>query len=93
MSDLLITFLGRVPNTSTGYRTTTYEFDDGSITNPVAFFGWSLQQRIKARRVMILGTSGSMWDHLFELDIDFGKDNENERLELAEAVETQSVTQ
>ncbi len=93
MSDLLITLLGRVPNTDSGYRTTVYEFDDGFKTESVAFFGWSLQQRLKSKRVVILGTSGSMWDHLFELDIDFGGAYEQERLELADLVEQQSVTQ
>lgn len=63
----LLSFLGRAPKTEAdGYRTTTYEFADGSKTKPVSFFGWPLIERLQPERVIILGTSGSMWDHLLE---------------------------
>lgn len=89
----LLTFLGRVPKTEKGYRTTAYAFPDGRFTDPVAFFGWSLQQRIRARRLVILGTNGSMWDHLFEGDLDLESENEEERLALIQACAEKRVGQ
>jgi len=91
--DLLITFLGKTPKGETGYRETVYTFSDERTTSDdkekTAFFGWSLQNRIKAKRVLVLGTETSMWDHLFE------KDNLMEQYEtLSEQLEyNQPVTQ
>lgn len=93
MNTTLICFLGRAPKDTHGYRTTKYLFEDGSNTQPVAFFGWTLQQRIKPSRMVILGTAGSMWDHLFEADNDFGEQAAEERLALMEACEQKAVTQ
>ncbi|BCX88934.1 hypothetical protein MIN45_P1304 [Methylomarinovum tepidoasis] len=87
----LITFLGWVPKGENGYRTTVYEFPDGSRTGSVAFFGWPLQERLQAERLVILGTAGSMWDHLFEGDLDLGNEAEATRLKLVEAVEGKAV--
>jgi CRISPR-associated Csx2 family protein len=89
----LISFLGRVPKTEAGYRKTRYEFPDGQQTDSVAFFGWALLKRLNAQRLVILGTAGSMWDHLFESDIDLGSQNDEERLALMEAVGAQTVQQ
>ncbi|GIX30357.1 MAG: CRISPR-associated protein [Porticoccaceae bacterium] len=44
-------------------------------------------------RLVVLGTAGSMWDHLFEGDVDLGAEAEEERLALVEAVERQAVEQ
>jgi len=41
----------------------------------------------------VLGTSGSMWDHLFEGDIQHGARGEAQRLRLMEAVEAREVPQ
>ena len=68
MSCILLTFLGRVPKNEQGYRLTRYDYGDGRDEPPTAFFGWSLQQRLTPDRMVILGTAGSMWDHLFEGD-------------------------
>lgn len=68
MPHVLLTFLGRVPKTEAGYRPTCYDFGDGRQEPPTAFFGWSLQRRLTPDRLVILGTAGSMWDHLFEGD-------------------------
>lgn len=88
----LITFLGRVPRNQQGqYRQTVYDFEDGTRSEPVAFLGWALQQRLDVQRVVILGTSGSMWDHLFEGDLDLGDAAEVERTALMEAVEQKAV--
>jgi CRISPR-associated Csx2 family protein len=88
----LITFLGRSPKGENGYRKTHYQFDDGA-SDEVAFFGWSLARRIEPGRLIILGTSGSMWDHLFEGDLELGDAEESRRLELVSAVEDQAVTE
>lgn len=92
MTTTLLTFLGRVPSNEKGYRTTSYDFGDGTRTEPVAFFGWPLQQRLEAERLVIMGTAGSMWDHLFEKDISFGQEAEARRIRLMEAVEKKAVT-
>jgi len=94
----LITFLGRTPkHEGSGYRRTTYDFGDGQLTDPVAFFGWVLRERLEKKvgldRVVILGTRGSMWDHLFEQDLQLGDLHEEQRLELFEAVERKEVDQ
>ncbi len=94
--DLLITFIGRTPKNAEGYRKTTYDFGINSAEDneESAFFGWTLQKRIKAKKVLILGTETSMWDHLFEQDIDLGDTLEKERMNLMEAVENnQPITQ
>ncbi len=93
MARVLMTFLGRTPKGETGYRTTRYDFGDGAAEDPVAFFGWTLQKRLQPEKMVILGTAGSMWDHLTEVDFDFGALAEDERLALAEKVEQQQVTE
>lgn len=90
MSNTLITFLGRTPRTEQGYRTTRYDFGDGSPQEH-AFFGWALHQRLRPKRMVILGTAGSMWDHLFEGDVDLGDREEADRMVLMEAVDAKSV--
>ena len=93
MPTTLVTFLGRVPRDQHGsYRPTVYRFPDGSESAPVAFFGWELVRRVCPARLVVLGTAGSMWDHLFEGDHDFGAEAEEARLALAAAVEVQAVT-
>lgn len=91
MPKVLLTFLGRVPKTESGYRPTRYDFGDGNDEPPTAFFGWSLQRRLRPDRLVILGTAGSMWDHLFEDNAAFG-DADDAALELIGAVEGQCVT-
>ena len=91
MAHTLISFLGRVPGQVASYRTTTYSFN-GVPDEPTAFIGWSLRRRLTPDRLVILGTAGSMWDHLFEKDIDLGTVAEDERLALQEATENRTVT-
>ena len=86
MSTTLISFLGRTQKGEKGYRLTRYDFGDGSEQGEYAYFGWPLAQRIQPDHFVILGTSGSMWDHLFETDHNFGEQYEEERLQLVEAV-------
>lgn len=92
MTHTLISFLGRVPKGENGYRPTRYSFD-GEPGEPTAFIGWSLCRRLKPDRLVILGTTGSMWDHLFEKDIALGAEAEDERLALQEATDTKTVTE
>jgi len=92
MTHTLITFLGRTPKGQTGYRKTRYRFPDGIETPETAFIGWSLHERLYPDRMVILGTSGSMWDYLVE-SIPLGDAGEAERLELQEATENKAVTQ
>ena len=89
----LISFLGRVPRSEAGYRKTRYLFPDGRQTEELAFFGWALRKRLSSNRLIILGTAGSMWDHLFEVDINLGSQHDEERLALIEAVSAQDVQQ
>lgn len=91
MSQTLISILGRVSKTETGYRRTTYTFD-GEPDEPTAFIGWSLRRRFQPNRVVILGTAGSMWDHLFEADFELGAEAEKERERLIDATESKSVS-
>ncbi|MGV6817460.1 MAG: TIGR02221 family CRISPR-associated protein [Thiotrichales bacterium] len=94
MPTTLITFLGRVKKEEEGaYRCTSYSFPDGNNPEPLAFFGWALLERIKPDNLVVLGTDGSMWDHLFEGDIDLGGHSEEERTALIDAVENQAVRQ
>jgi len=91
MSSTLITFIGRTQKTE-GYRKTVYSID-GHLQPPSEFLGFNLMQYLKPDRMVILGTASSMWDHLFERDINFGNKYEDARLELTEAVEKNQVTQ
>lgn len=88
----LISFLGRVPIRDGHYRSTDYYFEDGTVDHS-AFFGFSLQRRVLPDHLVILGTKGSMWDHLFERDMQLGDAAEDERLALVEAVADKLVTQ
>ena len=66
MTHALITFLGRTARDKTeGYRETTYQFPDGT-SEETAVLGWNLAERLEPDLVIILGTSGSMWDFLAE---------------------------
>ncbi|MCF7992147.1 MAG: TIGR02221 family CRISPR-associated protein [Thiohalocapsa sp.] len=91
MSKVLLTFLGRVAKTERGYRLAKYDFGDGTVEAPTAFFGWSLQRRLAPDRLVILGTAGSMWDYLFEGEEEFAKGGAAS-MALLEAVEHKRVT-
>jgi CRISPR-associated Csx2 family protein len=86
----LITFLGkgRVDNT-TGYRVARYRFPDG-WEDRTAYFGLALARWLDAKRLILLGTSASMWDVLIEHLATAG-DEEALRIELMDAVATGRV--
>lgn len=66
MSSTLISFLGRVPKdaNSRAYSETSYRFSE-DVLRRSAYFGFSLLEEVRPERFVVLGTSGSMWDHLF----------------------------
>ncbi len=85
----LISFLGK--NTSdkqTGYRTANYHFADGK-PRKVPFFGMGLLDYAKPDKLILLGTTGSMWDVFF----DHQQTDDEATLALVEAVATQTVSQ
>ncbi len=66
MTRALITFLGRTPKTEDGYRKTSYIFPDGEKGAGTALFASQLIERIEVDEIIILGTTGSVWDCLFK---------------------------
>lgn len=60
MTHTLISFLGKAAQS---YRKATYDFGDGQ-RQETAFFGLGLTRHIKPDRLVVLGTTGSMWDVL-----------------------------
>ncbi len=88
MSHTLISFLGKSQRTDGRYRTATYNFGEG-VTRTTSFFSMGLKEVINPDKLIILGTSGSMWDVLCgELSQD-----ENDLEVLMAAVDTNTVTQ
>ncbi|MDT8410433.1 MAG: TIGR02221 family CRISPR-associated protein [Wenzhouxiangellaceae bacterium] len=86
--NVLVSLLGKI-NRSSGYPTKTYRFDDGYSAR-AAFLGWVLQQRLQPDHLIIIGSSTSMWDHLFEGDLDFADRSEDLRMELMNLCENGS---
>ena len=87
MSHTLISFLGKSQRTDGRYRTATYDFGEG-VTRTTSFFSMGLKEVINPDKLIILGTSGSMWDVLCgELSQD-----ENDLEALMAAVDTNTVT-
>lgn len=86
----LISFLGkgRLDARRTGYQETTYRFS-ADFARSVAWFGLFLAEHLKPQRLILVGTSGSMWDVFFERQ---GNDDD-EVLRLMEATESETVTQ
>lgn len=61
MTHTLVTVLGKA--VAGNYREATYEFEGGSRRTS-RFFGLELCRHVRPDRLVILGTSGSMWDNL-----------------------------
>jgi CRISPR-associated Csx2 family protein len=85
MTNILISFLGKAQKGGQ-YREANYDFS--GKTETARFFSQALNKIIKPERLIILGTSGSMWDVWCE---NLGQ--ETQWLELSEAVENDTVTQ
>lgn len=84
----LISFLGKGRYEKGGYRTANYRFGP-DFSREVPFFGMALAEYLKPQRLILVGTSGSMWDVFFERES--GQHDES-LLELIDAVETDAVT-
>lgn len=83
----LISFLGKGRYEKDGYRTAKYRFD-GAFMREVPFFGLALTDYLKPDRLILVGTSGSMWDVFFERE---SSQSDESLLELIEAVESDAV--
>lgn len=83
----LISFLGKGRYESNGYRTAHYRFDE-NFSREVPFFGLALDEYLSPSRLILVGTSGSMWDVFFERE---ASEHDDTLLELIEAVESDAV--
>lgn len=90
MTHTLIGFLGKSQKRDGCYSTANYDFDGHIETTQ--FFSLGLNNVIKPDRLVILGTSGSMWDVLFDSLVDV-QEYEDQKLALIEAVQADQVTQ
>ena len=63
----LITILGKARKKDGGdYTSARYDFGDGREPIETKYLGLALQQRLQSDTLIVLGTSGSMWDNLFD---------------------------
>ena len=105
MANVLITTLGKArpsndrQNVHGRYRTLRYDFGEGKISAPTAFFGKALfdylsDKGIAIDKIVILGTSGSMWDAWLEVydTAQMFFDNEKLATELQRKVEVDDVS-
>jgi CRISPR-associated Csx2 family protein len=90
MTHSLISFLGKSQKRDGLYSTANYDFEGHVETT--RFFSLGLKNVIKPDRLIILGTSGSMWDVLFESFAE-APQYEEQKLLLIDAVEHDRVTQ
>lgn len=80
----LISLLGKAAK---GYSTANYVFDDHTVrTEP--FFGMALLEQAKPDRLILAGTTGSMWDVFFEHQ----QTDDEATLALIDAVANQTVS-
>src|SRR5699024_4234768 len=92
MFTTLISFLGN-SRQSGDYQRVRYYYQ-GRLQDSVTYIGYALHKILQPERFVILRTAGSMWDHLFESDLQLDHQREEERLTLMESVEdTKHVTQ
>lgn len=87
--DTIISFLGK-GQSGNGYRSANYQFSDGEVASNVPYLGLVLTQKIKPKKLVLLGTNSSMWD----VFIDGQKLESDEILtQLMEAVDQKAVDQ
>jgi len=97
MDKVLISFLGkgRTKDGQRDYAINSYQFaDDTQIKTK--FIGLALYEQLKPQKLVIFGTSGSMWDVLIEdgyLKSFDGNDLMEERTKLMEASDQNEVTE
>lgn len=88
MTQTLISFLGKSHlDAKTGYRTTVYDIHGEHKETP--FFGLALAEVIQPQKLILIGTSGSMWDVFFE----HSKVEDEHVLALIDAVAENRVTE
>jgi len=91
VSHTLISFLGKARKGDGGkYRTANYDFEGGSKTTQ--FFGLGLSEVIKPDTLIVLGTTGSMWDVFYEAFAESEQQTDH-WLALSESVENNAVTE
>ena len=90
----LVTILGRARRRDgeEGYEKTTYRFPDGA-EYPTPYFGLALAQHLRPSEVVILGTKGSLWSVLVEDLADAAGADEEARIELMDAEQSNAVEQ
>lgn len=88
MTHILISFLGKAQQGGQ-YRQANYNFADGT-QKTARFFSFALNQHIQPDKLIMLGTSGSMWDVLCE---HLGADSHEQWASLSEAAENDAVSQ
>ena len=99
MSDkLLITILGRpiLPRPREGqasYRRIPYRFPDGTLTEPLPFLGAELTKREDPDRLIVLGTSGSIWEEFFLESVISGEYDEDALSAIIDAAREKRVRQ
>ncbi len=93
MTHTLISFLGRgnPPDKGKRYRKATYNFGPGQ-RHTTEFFGLGLARQIKPDRLLILGTTGSMWDVLL-FSLGLGQEHDEALLALTESADADRTTQ
>ncbi len=89
---VLVTFLGRTRNIGSSYQTTRYQIE-GEIYREASLLGYTLCWALAPQRLVVLGTSGSRWDQLFDTDLNFGEREFEARLALSDAAQSGVVTQ
>jgi CRISPR-associated Csx2 family protein len=94
MAHILISVLGKVKNPSfPNYQEATYLFE-GDAERTSRFFGLTLCEQIKPDKLVVLGTTGSMWDNLLlETSLSESEDLEEDLLALGEAAQQDQVQQ
>lgn len=91
-ADTLVSLLGKTSlGDKTGYRTARYCMPDNQ-ERVTEYFGLVLADYLRAKRVILLGTPGSMWDVLVESVVGDSA-AEEPRLALIDAVRTGTVTE
>jgi len=84
----LISFLGGGKQGGS-YRTTDYKFSNGTVYENERYFGMVLTKEVKPDRLILIGTSGSMWDVFFEAGLE---DHTDAWSTLSDAVQNDTVT-
>lgn len=91
MRKVFISFLGKARKDQKNglYHTARYRLPDGTLEE-TRFFGQAMAKQLQPDLMVLLGTSGSMWDVLFT-DLGQGEEWLEERMALIEEVDNNQV--